>query len=92
MSFVAEHGEPMAANDYDGDRACPYENCENTADWLVMTDRNVAFFTCEECSRQNRIWVRENELLESDVDERLLQQVGEEIGEELTESIEESDR
>lgn len=79
--------EPMAAERYKGDRECPYEGCENTADWFVEGERGTAFFCCDECSRQNRIWVRENELLRADVRESTIRRVDSELEENLTEAL-----
>lgn len=81
--FSNKHGEPMAAKEYDGDRECPYDECENTANWLVETETGTAFFTCERCSRQNRIWVCENELIDADVSQSTIERVENEIGEAL---------
>lgn len=89
---IQKHGEPAAANEYTGDRECQYEECDTTADWLVETESGTAFFTCNRCSRQNRIWVRENELSESDVSESTIERVNEELDEELTESVEGCDK
>jgi hypothetical protein len=78
---------PMAAERYHGDRECPYQKCENTADWLVEAESGTAFFRCDRCSRQNRIYVRENELLRADVRASTIERVDSEIEEDLTENI-----
>lgn len=65
--------EPVAASRYDGGHDCMYEDCDETADWLVDCKTSgytggKAFFCCQPCSRKNRIYAKENELYKADVD------------------------
>lgn len=79
--------EPLAAERYHGDRECPYEECDNTADWMVEAESGTAFFTCEKCSRMNRIWVRENDLTKNDVRDSTIERVDSKIDEDLREAL-----
>lgn len=68
--------EPVAASRYDGDMECQYDGCEKTADWLVDCKASghtggKGLFCCQSCSQTNRIWAKENDLNEHDVDEDL---------------------
>ncbi|NUC74984.1 hypothetical protein HTZ84_22225 [Haloterrigena sp. SYSU A558-1] len=63
--------EPAAASRYDGDHECQYD-CEETADWVVESKASGytggrVFFCCQSCSRDNRIYARENELYRADL-------------------------
>lgn len=65
--------EPVAASRYNGDHDCQYEDCDETADWLIDCKSTGytggrAFFCCQPCSRKNRIYAKENELNELEVD------------------------
>lgn len=62
--------EPMAAEEVaDGEGECTYEDCDADADYRVQMDDGATFLICQDCSVENRIYVRENELLELEVDE-----------------------
>jgi len=60
---------PEAATEYNGDVECVYDECTHTADYRVEFSRNTAYvhvLMCDKCSQQNKIWVRENELLDNE--------------------------
>lgn len=68
--------EPVAASRYGGGFECQYDDCEETADWLIDCKASgytggKAFFCCQSCSQTNRIWAKENELDHYEVDEDL---------------------
>lgn len=65
---------PAAAAEYDGDDACAYEECENEADYIVEfggasdSDGNpVTTKICQPCSNRNKIYAKENDLLENEL-------------------------
>lgn len=58
--------EPTAAERVDGGD-CSYEDCENDAEYRVEWERQTTVLMCDNCSRTNRIWVVENDLLAVDI-------------------------
>ena len=63
--------EPTAAEQVD-EGECDYRDCNNTADYRVQIEAvgsraATTVLMCDDCSRQNHIWVRENELLRREV-------------------------
>jgi len=62
---VRAEPEPIAAERVDSG-PCSYE-CDNDADYRVEVDTGQTFLCCQDCSNQNRIYAKENELLESEV-------------------------
>lgn len=63
--------EPLAAEEYDGDDPCTYGGCEEPADYHVWFEATGSVrgstLMCDGCSQDNRIWVRENDLLDREV-------------------------
>ncbi|AUX09318.1 hypothetical protein AArcSl_1689 [Halalkaliarchaeum desulfuricum] len=57
--------EPVSAEGYDGDRGCAYEGCRNTADYVVHFSNGTESLVCERCSLDNRLYVKQNDLLEA---------------------------
>ncbi len=58
--------EAVAAEDYDGSQQCDY-GCGSVADYLVelrLEGSSTTSLVCNDCSQQQRLWVRENDLLE----------------------------
>lgn len=43
---------------------CSYPECDSEADYEVEVERSVTTLMCDSCSRENRIWVKENGLLD----------------------------
>lgn len=62
---------PTAAREYEGDDGCAYETCENEADYVVQFEGNleepVTSKICQPCSNRNRVYAKENDLLEAEV-------------------------
>lgn len=46
---------------------CQYRGCDAQADYRVEVGRNTTFLCCQECSRKNRIYAKENDLLDIEV-------------------------
>jgi len=64
--------EPVAATEDINKEECSYENCDEPADYWVEFrqqdgDESAVVAICDDCSQTNRIWVRENELLNCEV-------------------------
>lgn len=66
----AERLEPVAAERIDDGRECGYE-CDSEAEFLVEVRADGGtrdtFACCQSCSRRNRIYAVENELIESEI-------------------------
>lgn len=60
--------EPMAAQRVD-EGECAYEDCDADADYLVQLDDQNRTTTkvCDDCSQENRLWIKENEILDYEV-------------------------
>mgnify|MGYP000079442429 CR=1 FL=1 len=65
---AAGQPEAMAAETVDSGE-CGYNDCNSEADYRVQLDddNRTTFLCCDDCSRENHIWVRENELLDNEV-------------------------
>ncbi|SNZ18261.1 hypothetical protein SAMN06269185_3312 [Natronoarchaeum philippinense] len=64
-----ERADPRAAERIAGPD-CEYEDCDAEADWLVELELRgsyVGFVCCQDCSKTNRLYARENELYRNDV-------------------------
>ena len=59
--------EPIAADEETGDEDCRFDGCERGADYRVQWDNGLIMFCCQPCSKQNRIYAKENDLLEAEV-------------------------
>ena len=59
--------EPLAADEQTADNDCQYEDCESAADYRVQLENGFIFYCCQSCSSQNRIYAKENELLDNEV-------------------------
>ncbi|WP_338906499.1 hypothetical protein [Salinibaculum marinum] len=59
--------EPVAADEEVDDEDCAYEVCDSAADYRVQLENDYLFYCCQECSRRNRVYARENDLLENKV-------------------------
>jgi len=59
--------EAMAAKrlSEDTDETCAYD-CDNTADYQILLDSGTEFVCCQRCSDRNRIYAKENDLLDTD--------------------------
>jgi hypothetical protein len=66
--------EPIAAEEISG-VSCRYDDCDDESDWLVEVEGGVGFVCCQECSVENRIYARENELYKTNVSEQARQSV-----------------
>lgn len=62
--------EPHAAERVDSGQ-CEYEDCDSDADYLVEVEKHGdtigAFLCCQDCSSRNRIYAKENDLLDFEV-------------------------
>lgn len=59
--------EPRAADRQVDDEPCEYEDCNNDADYRVQWDGGTLTYCCQRCSEQNRIYAKENGLLDNEV-------------------------
>ncbi|WP_256289916.1 hypothetical protein [Halobellus inordinatus] len=65
--FPTPEVEVVAAKrlDDDTDETCDYE-CENDADYRILTHVGVEFVCCQRCSDYNRVYAKENDILDAD--------------------------
>ncbi|RLM88161.1 hypothetical protein D3D02_13195 [Halobellus sp. Atlit-38R] len=65
--FPTPEVEVVAATrlDDDTDETCDYE-CENDADYRILTQVGVEFVCCQRCSDYNRVYAKENDILDAD--------------------------
>jgi hypothetical protein len=53
---------------HDGTEPCSYD-CDNQADYQVRVSDGAyfaEFYACDRCSRQNKLWIKENDCLKTD--------------------------
>jgi hypothetical protein len=75
MSETQRAAEPIAAERITGTgMTCMYD-CERHADWIVELEDGISFVCCQTCSRQNRIYARENDLYKTDVSPEVMDHV-----------------
>lgn len=73
--YTDHHGiEPHAAEHVDTG-ICDYDDCDNDAEYRVELEKNGdvvgSILCCQSCSVQNRVYARENELLEYEVSQEV---------------------
>jgi len=67
-AFGAHVPQPVAADRNVDGEGCQYE-CDNDADYRIQVEGGVIFTCCQSCSVENRIYAKENELLDCGVQE-----------------------